>query len=137
MKKLGMAGLLLAVSVLLSQALAYPTLNSFLTVWHIPGGGNLNDAYSGGLITNLGATGAQTMNLPRAISGLHITVSLAVAQDVDLNPENEDQILVLTNEAGDAITSNSTIGDTVELVALDDAKWLPIRTVGTWTNANP
>jgi hypothetical protein len=137
MKRLGIAGLLLSVSVLLSQALAYPTLNSFLTLWLLPGGGNLNDAYSGALITNLGATGAQTLNLPRAISGLHITVSLAVAQDVNINPDNFDQILVLTNEAGDEITSNATIGDTVELVAIDDSKWLPIRTVGTWSNANP
>jgi hypothetical protein len=137
MKRLGIAGLLLAVSVLLSQALAYPTLNSFLTLWPLTGGGNLNDAYSGALITNLGATGAQTLNLPQAISGLHITVSLAVAQDVNINPDNFDQILVLTNEAGDEITSNATIGDTVELVAIDDSKWLPIRTVGTWSNANP
>jgi hypothetical protein len=42
----------------------------------------------------------------------------------------------LTNAAGDAISSNATIGDTVELVALDDTKWLPIRTVGTWADVN-
>jgi hypothetical protein len=139
MKRFGIAGVLLVAVVLFSKAFAYPTLNSFLTVWNLPltGNVNLNDVYSGGLISNLGATDAQTLTLPRATPGLHITVSLAVAEDVDIDPQTGDQILVLTDEAGDAITSSETIGDTVELVALDDTNWLPIRIVRTWTNANP
>jgi hypothetical protein len=77
MKRLSLAVLFLVALVLISKAFAYPILNSFLTLWPLTAGGNLNDVYSGGLITNLGATGAQTLNLQRAIPGLHITVSLA------------------------------------------------------------
>jgi hypothetical protein len=136
MKRFGVAGLLLVAIALFSKAFAYPTLNNFLTLQPVTAGINVNDGYSGAVITNLGATGALTLNLQRAIKGLHIIVTLSAAQDVNINPQNDDQILVLTNAAGDAISSNATIGDTVELVALDDTKWLPIRTVGTWADVN-
>ena len=136
MKRVGLAGLLLCVLLLVSKLFAYPTINSFLTVEALPSGGTLNDVYSGVVITNIGATGAQTVNLPRAIKGLQIIYSLAVAQDVDIDPQTGDKILGLTDMPGDKISSDAVIRTTVELVALDDTNWLPIRTQGTWTDAN-
>jgi hypothetical protein len=111
-------------------------LNSFLTVYPFSSGQTLTELHSGRIVTNLGAISLLTLNLPPALEGLNFVVSLSAAQQVDVNPQTGDQIIGLTDNAGDAIRSGSTIGTTVELVALDSTKWLPIRTIGTWTDVN-
>jgi hypothetical protein len=107
-------------------------LNSFVTVYAVTTGETLTEVHSGRIVTNNGATGALTLNLPAAAKGLHFIFSLAAAQSIVVDPQGTDQILVLTDMAGDEITSDTSIGTTVELVAVDDSKWLPIRKIGTW-----
>jgi hypothetical protein len=135
MKRVVFAGLLLCVAILIGKALAHPAQNSYLNVYTDINGETLTDSHSGRIITNTGATGAQTFNLPPAVIGLHFIFALSAAQDMDVNPQADDQIIVLTNAAGDAISSDAIAGSTVELIAVDSTKWLPIRRSGTWTDA--
>jgi hypothetical protein len=136
MKRLAVAGLILCGLLLLRTAFAYPARNNYVTVFADVDGGGLTEDFSGWVITNTSATGAQTFTLPPAATGLHFIFSLSAAQDIDVNPQNDDQIIGLTNAAGDAISSDALLRTTVELVAVDSTKWLPIRTVGTWSDAN-
>jgi hypothetical protein len=139
MKRLGLAGLLLCVVLLLSQVLAHPTSNNFVTVFLDTNGGGLTGEFSGWVITNRDAMGTQTFNLPPAVTGMHMIFALSAAQEIVVNPDDNDQILGFSGVVtGDAIKSSpSNIGTTVELVAIDDSRWLPIRQVGTWIDANP
>ena len=139
MKRFGLAGLLLCVVVLWSQVLAHSTINNFVTVFLDTNGGGLTGDFSGRVITNPAATGTQTFNLPPAVTGMHFIFALSAAQEIVANPDDNDQILGFSGVGtGDAIKSSpSTVGTTVELVAIDDTKWLPIRQVGTWIDANP
>jgi hypothetical protein len=132
MKRLGLAGFLLCALFLISKVFAHPTLNNFVTVFADTDGETLTGDYSGLIITNTSATGAQTFTLPDAVVGMHFFFSVAAAQSMVVDPQNEDQILSLTDAAGDEITSDTSIGTTVELVAIDGSKWLPIRRTGTW-----
>jgi hypothetical protein len=138
MKRLGLAGLLLCVVLLLSQVLAHPTLNNFVTVFLDTNGGGLTGDFSGWVITNRDATGSQTFTLPDALVGMHFVFSLSAAQEVVVNPQNNDQIMGFSGVSqGESIKSNpSTVGTTVELVAIDSTNWLPIRKVGEWDDAN-
>jgi hypothetical protein len=58
---------------------------------------------------------------------------LSAAQEIVVNPQDEDQIMGFSDASqGEAIKSSpSTVGTTVELVAIDSANWLPIRKVGS------
>jgi hypothetical protein len=90
----------------------------------------------GGTLTNTGASGAVVLSLPAPVVGMRFKVYLTVAQDVDINPANGTQILVLTNATGDAISSAATIGNSIELVALSATTWGAFSTSGTWSDAN-
>jgi len=85
---------------------------------------------------NTGASGAAVYNLPAPQLGMRFRVYLTVAQDVDINPANSTQILALTNATGDAISSASTIGNCIELVALSSTTWGAFAVSGTWTDVN-
>lgn len=95
-----------------------------------PGAADSNTIY-----TNLTATGTLTVTLPGAAKGLNYCAYVAAAQVLTVDPATDDQILALTNAAGDKIT-NSTIGSSVCLTALDDTNWAAITPQGTWADAN-
>jgi hypothetical protein len=137
MKRLGMAGLLLCVVVFVTRVFAHPTLD-FVTVFQDTDGGGLTADFSGRIITNPAATGGQTFDLPAAAAGIHFIFALSAAEYIEINPQNDDKILGLglSTAVGDAIRSDTTVGTTVELVAIDSTNWLPIRTTGTWTDVN-
>jgi hypothetical protein len=82
MKRLGLAGLLLCVVLLLSQVLAHLTLNNFVTVFLDTNGGGLTGDFSGWVISNRDAMGTQTFTLPDALVGMHFIFSLSAAQEV-------------------------------------------------------
>lgn len=88
------------------------------------------------VICNTGDAGAQVITLPDAVAGMRVTVVLTAAQDVDINPQTADQILALTNAAGDAISSAATIGNFITLVAVDGTNWVAVGASGTWTDVN-
>jgi hypothetical protein len=89
----------------------------------------------GGIVTNTGASGAIVLTLPDAVKGMSLKVILTVAQDVDINPQNGEQILVKTNAAGDALSSDKVIGSACTLIAVSDTQWMA-TTEGTWTDVN-
>lgn len=73
--------------------------------------------------------------IPAALVGCKITFIVAHASNYDVNPNGTEQILTLTNAAGDAIR-NATIGGSVTLMASAVGLWTPLATVGTWTDIN-
>jgi hypothetical protein len=137
MKRLVFAGLVLCVAILIGKVFAHPVQNSYLNVYADTDGETLTDSHSGRIITNTGAAGGQTFTLPAASSGLHFIFSLSAAQYIEVDPQNEDQIIGFpTTAMGDKIRSDTIIGTTIELVAVDSTKWLPVRKAGTWTDQN-
>lgn len=90
----------------------------------------------GAILTNTGDGDGSVINLPAAVKGFKITVVLTVAQDIDINPDDSDQILVLTNAAGDAISSDATAGSYITLVAVSTTNWIAISAAGTWTDVD-
>lgn len=90
----------------------------------------------GGIITNDGAGAGRTYNLRPAQPGMGVTVYLEEAQDVDIDCDNADQIYVLTDAAGNKISSDATQGSFITLKAHDDTGWWPYGRVGAWADAN-
>jgi hypothetical protein len=136
MKRLGLASLLLCVVILVTKLFAHPTLNDFVTVYTDTDGGGLTGDYSGLVITNPAATGAQTFHLPPAVKGMHFIFALSAAQKIVLNPQ-DNNVFIGTGISpapadGDAIESDQVIGTLIEIVAVDATNWLTIRKVGTW-----
>jgi hypothetical protein len=88
--------------------------------------------------TNLGDGNGTVFTLPEAstVLGRDITFVVLAAQNLDINPyDSTDQILGLTNAAGDAIR-NATIGGTVTLLAVGNDAWVVQSSYGTWSDAN-
>lgn len=72
-------------------------------------------------------SGAVQMELPEAstVLGCQLTFIVANAANFDVNPDNADQILVLTNAAGDMIRS-ATLGQSITLEALSASEWVQV-----------
>ena len=98
-------------------------------------GSTITIAQAGSVQTNGGAIGGSICNLPEASTavGMQYTFVVHDAQNFDINPDNADQILGLTNAAGDCIRS-ATIGETVTLLAIDATSWVVVGVYGTWTD---
>jgi hypothetical protein len=81
-------------------------------------------AEAGGVETNAGGAAA-IWNLPEASTAIGMTFTFVVmaTQNMDINPDDADQIIPTTNAAGDAIRA-ATIGDTVTLCAVDATNWV-------------
>lgn len=76
------------------------------------------------------------VDLPAAAAGLNVCFFNYDGDDVVINPDDADQIVVLTNAAGDSLT-NTTAGDAICLVALDATDWMAVPGVtGTWSDGN-
>lgn len=55
---------------------------------------------------------------------------------ISVNPVTADQILLLTNAAGDAVTSDAA-GNSVVLQVISQGLWAPVgKEQGTWTDSN-
>jgi hypothetical protein len=80
-------------------------------------------------------TNAITLTLPAAATGLTYCLFNGDGNDVYIDPASGDQIHTLTNAAGDRV-SNTTVGDSICLVALDGTYWLALERVGTWADAD-
>jgi hypothetical protein len=87
--------------------------------------------------TNSGAGGGTIIVLPEASTaiGMQFTIVTITAQNNDVNPDNADIIVGLTDVAGDAIR-NATVGNTVTLAAVSASQWVVIGNYGTWTDVN-
>jgi hypothetical protein len=83
-------------------------------------------------------TGAVVINLPNGSAGLlgcRLTFITLNATNFDINPGNSDQIVLLTDAAGDAIR-NATVGNFVTLQYAATNKWIDVGHVGTFTDIN-
>lgn len=80
-------------------------------------------------------SGAVQMELPEAstVLGCRLTFITGNASNFDVNPDDADQILVLTNAAGDAIR-NATLGNSVTIEAISASQWAQVSAIGTWTD---
>lgn len=95
----------------------------------------LTAAQSGSVIHDTTST-TSTITLPTAAAGLDFTV-LNVSGTTHVDPGSGDQILRLTNAAGDKITTASA-GATIRLIAADATNWFAIGDVdgSEWTDGN-
>lgn len=90
------------------------------------------------VIVNTGQAGAGVKALPEASTAHGVQITFVVTtggQNFDINPDDADQILGLTDAAGDAIRC-STAGSTVTLLCVDDTNWVVVSSYGTWADAN-
>jgi len=98
------------------------------------------------VVTNDGATGGVTLTLPEAATGLCVLIILAEAQDVDVDPQGVidcslgagcDQIIGETDQAGELLSSDATVGSSLSLVGLNADEWLVTGKAGTWAEESP
>jgi len=98
-------------------------------------GGTLTIAQSGCVWY---ATGAGVINLPECSTaiGMYFTVVVGAVGNIDINPDDADNILLLTAGAGKAIRADA-IGESITLLAVDDTNWIVWGAEkGTWTDVN-
>lgn len=93
---------------------------------------------SGKTFTNTGATAQVVLTLPEAstVLGRPFHFVVLAAYTVEINPDDADQLISLTNAAGDAV-ENATAGSVISLKAASASQWVQIGDeVGTWTDVN-
>lgn len=90
---------------------------------------------SGTVYNNIGASDTAVITLPTAADGLQFTVSVMVAQLLNIFANTGDKIRVasVVTSAGGGISSN-TIGSSITLVALDSETWFATSVVGSWSS---
>jgi hypothetical protein len=95
---------------------------------------NADEAMEYIIHTNSGA-GAIVLTLPSAEQGDVFRAAVMTAANLDINPQNADQIIGLTDAVGDAVR-NATVGGTLILEALDSTNWYVRESYGTWSDVN-
>lgn len=94
------------------------------------------DTDSRKVITNEGAVGAVTYNLPAAAAGLEVIFIVHTAQNMVVTAATGDTIRIAAgvSSAGGTVT-NGTVGGVLHLVCLNATEWFAISSTGTWTPA--
>lgn len=87
---------------------------------------------SGAVITNRGASGVATYNLPAATAGRVCSFQVDAAQTITLEPSGSDRIKFLTGTNGDFLTSPATPGAMITLFSPASGEWNPLGRDGTW-----
>jgi len=100
--------------------------------------GQITVAMSGGILTNLGASGSYAWTLPEAAAGLTYTFVVMAAQELRVTPDAGDKI----NHAGTAAANGEyywadAVGESVTIVAIDSATWVVLSQTGTWSEQTP
>lgn len=90
----------------------------------------------GKIITNTGATGDIVLTFSDITEGDSCIIILTAAYDIDINPYGTEQLLVVTDSAGDAISSDATVGSMISFVAVSDTQLMPVGKTGTWTDVD-
>lgn len=96
----------------------------------------LTAAQCGSTIIN--ASGAVEVELPEAstVLGCRYTFIVGSANALTIDPDAADQILLLTNAAGDSLAADAA-GESVTLEAISASQWAPVGAEkGTWTDSN-
>lgn len=99
-------------------------------------GATLTAALSGGVISNLGASGAAVFALPPASVGLTFTFLVEAAQELRIDPNGTETIALpssgVQGAAGKYLTADA-IGEKVQLVCVSAGTWDVVHYSGTWT----
>ena len=83
-------------------------------------------------------SGAIEMELPEAstVLGCRLTFIVGNASAFTIDPDAADQIILLTNAAGDSLAADA-IGESVTIEAISASVWAPVGAEkGTWTDSN-
>jgi hypothetical protein len=89
---------------------------------------------SGATFTNEGASAEVPFNLPTAVAGLRYRFIIQDADGIQVNAAAGDTIRVAGSVSATAgLVEATTIGNVVELVAINATEWMAIDVIGTWT----
>lgn len=83
------------------------------------------------------SSGAIEMELPEAstVHGCRLTFVVANASAFTVDTDAGDQIMILSNAAGDAVAADA-VGETLTIEAISDSQWVVIDVYGTWSDVN-
>ena len=103
-------------------------------IWVDLDGATLVAADSGRVISNEGATAEANFVLPTAAAGLVFTFICQDNSGIKATAAAGDTIRVAASVTGAAGNiSTTTIGNAVQLIAINATEWIAVQTVGTWT----
>lgn len=94
---------------------------------------------SGATLLNFGATGEIMITLPDvslSTVGYRYCFYVYSAYTMTIVPFAGDQIHALTNAAGDRVQNVGTLGDSLCLLNITSADWVPMQEVGTWSDVD-
>jgi hypothetical protein len=83
-------------------------------------------------------SGAIEMELPEAstVLGCRLTFIVGNASNFTIDPDAADQIMLLTDAAGDSLIADA-VGESVTIEAISASAWAPVGSEkGTWTDSN-
>jgi len=93
----------------------------------------LKENESGGVHSNLGATGTVTLTLPASASkGVHYYFAVQAAQELRIDPGTAT-IRDDSGQTADKYKVADAIGEAIHLVADSNGDWVTIGKTGTWT----
>ncbi len=96
----------------------------------------ISEAYSGGVFTNEGATGAAVFALSPATVGVELTFMVMAAQELRIDPSGTETIALPSSgaqqAAGKYITADA-VGEWVTLQCVKTGQWQVKGFLGTWT----
>jgi hypothetical protein len=82
--------------------------------------------------------GAIEMELPEAstVLGCQLTFIVGNASNFTIDPDAADQLMLVTDAAGDSLIANA-IGESIVIQAISASAWAPVSAEkGTWTDSN-
>ena len=97
----------------------------------------ISEAYSGGVFTNEGASGAAVFALGPAAVGVELTFRVMAAQELRIDPSGTETIALPSSgaqgAAGKYLTADA-VGEWVRLLCVKAGQWQVIGYAGTWAH---
>jgi len=97
----------------------------------------ITEAYSGGIFTNEGASGAAVFALGPAAVGVELTFCVMTAQELRIDPSGTETIALPSSgaqgAAGKYLTADA-VGEWVKLVCVKTGQWQVQGYAGTWAH---
>jgi hypothetical protein len=97
----------------------------------------ITEAYSGGIFTNEGASGAAVFALGAAAVGVELTFRVMTAQELRIDPSGTETIALPSSgaqgAAGKYLTADA-VGEWVKLLCVKTGQWHIAGYAGTWAH---
>jgi hypothetical protein len=101
---------------------------------------DVDEAYSGAIITNEGAQGTAVFALGASVVGVELTFVVMTAQELRIDPNGTETIALPSSgaqgAAGKYLTANA-VGEWVRLVCVKAGEWHVMGYAGTWEHESP